>query len=90
MNYAYLCLALSRGLPLNNLLKEAQKLWHNVTHVQKSPWNQPDTIDAKTGRFVFGDSYYRNMAIWSIPIVYAQKDRKTAAVLKALKGLSSR
>lgn len=88
MNYAYLCLALSRGLPLNNLLKEAQKLWHNVTHVQKSPWNQPDTIDAKTGRFVFGDSYYRNMAIWSIPIAYAQKDRKTAAVLKALKGLS--
>ncbi len=85
MNYAFLSLALMRGLPLTNLLEQAHKIWNNVVYLQKSPWNQPDTVDSKTGRYVFGDSYYRNMAIWSIPIAYAKTVRKTAKILGRLK-----
>lgn len=87
MNYAFLSLCLSQGVPLERLLIELRKLWDNVTKVQKNPWNQPDTIDSATGRYVFGDSYYRNMAIWSIPIVHATKNKKTASVLRALKSV---
>ncbi len=87
MNYAYIALALAEGLPLKNLLKPAKGIWDNVTSKQKSPWNQADTMDAKTGAYVFGDFYYRNMAIWSIPILLAQKDRKTAGILHSLKRL---
>lgn len=85
MNYAFISLAIMRGLPPSRMLTGARKLWDNITHLQKSPWNQPDTIDARTGRYVFGDSYYRNMAIWSIPIGYARHDARTAKVLRYLR-----
>ncbi len=90
MNYAFASLALMRGLPVNNLLNEIYKLWDNVARVQKSPWNQPDMIDARTGRFLFGDSYYRNMAIWSIPIALSMKDKKTARILRSLKSIGAK
>lgn len=89
MNYAFISLCLMRGFPSGPLLKEAKKIWDNVVWRQKSPWNQPDTIDAKTGRFVFGDSYYRNMAIWSIPIAFAVHDARTRRVLSELKRLGT-
>lgn len=87
MNYAFLALCLSRGFPLNEVLKQARKIWDNVVQIQKSPWNQADTVDSKTGRYVFGDFYYRNMAIWSLPIIFAKRSKKTAAVLKYLRSL---
>ncbi len=86
MNYAFISLCLMEGFPLRNLLKEAHKIWDNIASVQKSPWNQPDTIDSQTGEFVFGDSYYRNMAIWSIPIAYAMQNKRTAMILNSLRG----
>ena len=73
---------------MKKVLKPAYELWDNVTRRQRNPWNQPDMIDSKTGRFVFGDAYYRNMAIWAIPIAYAKKDKKTAKILASLKGLN--
>ncbi len=88
MNYAFVSLCLMRGFALAPLLKEVHKIWDNVTRVQKSPWNQPDTIDSKTGRYVFGDFYYRNMAIWSIPIAYSMRDLKTARLLRAIRAAS--
>jgi uncharacterized protein (DUF608 family) len=90
MNYAFMSLCIFRGFGLNNLLKEAHKIWDNLILVQRSPWNLPDTIDSKTGQFVFGDSYYRNMAIWSIPIAFARRDKKTAAILESLKRLGKK
>ena len=85
MNYAFISLCLMRGFPVKKLLKSAYLLWDNVTRKQKDPWNQPDMVDSKTGQFVFGDAYYRNMAIWSIPMALAGRDKKTAQILKALK-----
>ncbi len=90
MNYAFVSLCLMEGVPLNIVLKEVYKLWHNTSSVQKSPWNQPDTIDSATGRSVFGDSYYRNMAIWSIPIGLAMKDKRTAAIMRTLRTFSTK
>ncbi len=88
LNYAFIGLGVSQGFPLGDLLKEAHKIWDNAVRIQKSPWNLPDMIDAKTGRFLFGDFDYRNMAIWTIPIAYAARDKKTAAVLRSLRSLS--
>ncbi|HTL70293.1 MAG TPA: GH116 family glycosyl hydrolase [Candidatus Eisenbacteria bacterium] len=85
MNYAFMALCISEGFPVAKVLGQARKLWDNVTRVQKNPWNQPDTIDSLTGRYVFGDSYYRNMSIWSIPLARALTDRRTATVLRTLK-----
>ncbi|MBI3316285.1 MAG: hypothetical protein HYZ87_04855 [Candidatus Omnitrophica bacterium] len=88
MNYAFVSLCLMEGFSLKVLLNEVHKIWDNVTRVQKSPWNQPDMIDSTTGKFLFGDFYYRNMALWSIPIGYAMKNTKTARTLRYLKSLS--
>ncbi len=82
---AYISLCLMRGFPLNKVLKPAHALWDNVVRRQRNPWNQPDMIDSKTGRYVFGDAYYRNMAIWAIPIAYAKRDKRTAEILSLLK-----
>ena len=87
MNYAFISLCLMNGFPAKNLLKEARKIWDNACRMQKNPWSLPDTIDAKTGRYVFGDSYYRNMAIWSIPLALAKKDLRVSKILNRLKGL---
>jgi non-lysosomal glucosylceramidase len=90
MNYAFISLCISQGHSPKAVLKEAEKIWDNVTRVQKNPWSLPDTIDSKTGKYVFGDSYYRNMAIWSIPIAFAKRDEKTARVLKMLRELKGK
>ncbi len=89
MNYAFASLGLSEGFPLKDLLKPLARMWDNVKSLQKSPWNQPDMIDSKTGRYLFGDFYYRNMAIWSIPIGCAKTNRKIATILRSLRGLGS-
>ncbi len=87
MNYAFLSLALMRGFALTNVLKEVGKIWNNTVYRQHSPWNQPDMVDSKTGRYLFGDAYYRNMAIWSIPMAYAKNNKKTAEILIRLKSI---
>ena len=50
----------------------AEKTWENIAFRQKNPWNQPDMISSGTGRFLFGDSYMRNMVIWAIPLALAK------------------
>lgn len=85
MNYAWISLCLMRGFSLKKVLKPAHQLWDNAVRRQRNPWNQPDMIDSKTGRYVFGDAYYRNMAVWAIPIAYAKRDKRTAAILASLK-----
>ncbi len=90
MNYAWISLCLMRGFSLKKVLKPAYQLWDNATERQRNPWNQPDMIDSRTGKYVFGDAYYRNMAIWAIPIAYAKRDKKTAAILASLKALSGK
>ncbi|MBI3252408.1 MAG: hypothetical protein HYZ52_03705 [Candidatus Omnitrophica bacterium] len=89
MNCAFVSLGILRDLPLTDLLKPLRRMWDNVTWVRKSPWNQPDMIDARTGRYLFGDFYYRNMAIWSVPVAWAMKNKKTARILGAMKRLSA-
>lgn len=87
MNYAFASLALMRGYSLNAVLKPVQQIWDNASKYQMSPWNQPDMIDSKTGEFVFGDFYYRNMAIWAIPIAHSLKNRRAASVLKSIRSI---
>lgn len=90
MNYAFMSLCISQGFPLNKLLREGHKLWNNIVIRQRNAWNLPDTIDSETGEYRFGDSYYRNMAIWSIPIAYAKRDQKTRKILQYLRTVNER
>lgn len=85
MNCAYVSSALMRGYAPNKLLKPLERLWDNLIWRQCNPWNQPDMIDAKTGQFIFGDGYYRNMAIWSIPIGLSNRNAAIARTLGRLK-----
>jgi non-lysosomal glucosylceramidase len=90
MNYAWISLCIMRGFSTKKVLKPAYELWDNVIRRQRNPWNQPDMIDSKTGRYVFGDAYYRNMAIWAIPIAFAKRDKTTSAILASMKALSGK
>ncbi|MBI4431992.1 MAG: hypothetical protein HY592_00715 [Candidatus Omnitrophica bacterium] len=81
MNYAFVSLAAMRGVPLKDLLQPLKGIWDNSVQMQKSPWNQPDMIDAQSGNHLFGDFYYRNMAIWSIPIGLKKIKRVISAFL---------
>lgn len=85
MNAAFASLLVSRGYPLNKVLKPLERLWDNLERRQRHPWNQPDMIDAHDGRFLFGDGYYRSMAIWSIPISFARRDARTARILERMR-----
>jgi uncharacterized protein (DUF608 family) len=90
MNHAFLALCLMEGVPLARVMREEEKLWRNFSRVQKSPWNQPDMIDSATGKYLFGDFYYRNMAIWSIPIAAARRDARVARALAVIRSLGGR
>ena len=51
---------------------------------QKDPWNQPDMISSSTGRFLFGDSYMRNMVLWAIPLALARHSPSVARMIRRL------
>lgn len=75
ISYALSALAIYEGMTTDGLVL-AKKVWDNIVHNQKSPWNQPDVIDARSGAFGFGDHYMRNMVIWAVPLALARYDEK--------------
>lgn len=84
--YAFASLAIYEGYKKEGL-DVARKVWLHFRDTVKSPWNQPDTLSASTGDFIFGDHYMRNMVIWAI--LFALKDTEPEAE-RLLSLLSSR
>ncbi|MDP2939492.1 MAG: GH116 family glycosyl hydrolase [Candidatus Omnitrophota bacterium] len=79
LNYAFASLAIYEGFT-----KEALSLAENIyqaSAVSLNPWNQPDMIDAKTGKYLFGDHYMRNMAIWAIPFALAKENKNVKEMI---------
>jgi hypothetical protein len=51
----------------------ARKVWHNLVCVQGYTWDMPNIMrgDVDTGERTFGNDYYQDMMVWSLPAALA-------------------
>jgi hypothetical protein len=47
----------------------ARKVWHNLFCLQGYTWDMPNIMrgDVDTGERTFGNDYYQDMMLWSMP-----------------------
>lgn len=52
-------------------LELARKVWHNLICLQGYTWDMPNIMrgDVDTGERTFGNDYYQDMMLWSLPAV---------------------
>ena len=57
-------------------LELARRCWENIICTQRLTWDQPNIIrgDEDTGECAFGNDYYQNMMLWSLPAALAGQD----------------
>ena len=57
-------------------LELARKVWHNLICLQGYTWDMPNIMrgDVDTGERVFGNDYYQDMMLWSLPAAIAGQD----------------
>jgi uncharacterized protein (DUF608 family) len=57
-------------------LELVRRCWENITCTQRLTWDQPNILrgDKDTGERVFGNDYYQNMMLWSLPAGVAGQD----------------
>ncbi|MFH1753378.1 MAG: GH116 family glycosyl hydrolase [Candidatus Omnitrophota bacterium] len=83
MSYAFASLCIYEGY-VKEGLEIAKSVWDNAAYNLKTPWNQPDMLDRRSGKGLFGDYYMRSMVIWSIPLALAKKDKRLRNALKKI------
>ena len=83
VSYALSGLAIRHGFAKEGL-SLAEKTWRNILEEQRSPWNQPDMISSSTGKFLFGDSYMRNMVLWAVPFALAHHNPSVKRMIQKL------
>lgn len=49
-------------------LEVARRLWEALAIKTRAPWNQRCLINGRTGLPQWGDDYYSNLAIWTLPM----------------------
>jgi len=54
----------------------ARKVWHNIFCLQGYSWDVPNIMrgDVDTGERTFGNDYYQDMMLWSLPAAIQGKD----------------
>jgi len=54
----------------------ARKVWHNLFCLQGYTWDMPNIMrgDVDTGERTFGNDYYQDMMLWSLPAALEGKD----------------
>jgi len=54
----------------------ARRCWENIICTQRLAWDQPNFFrgDVDTGERSFGNDYYQNMMLWSLPAAIAGED----------------
>ncbi|HIJ64558.1 MAG TPA: hypothetical protein HPP77_01300, partial [Candidatus Hydrogenedentes bacterium] len=54
----------------------ARKVWHNLFCLQGYTWDVPNIMrgDVDTGERVFGNDYYQDMMLWSVPAAIKGED----------------
>jgi len=57
-------------------LELARKVWHNLVCLQGYTWDMPNIMrgDMDTGERTFGNDYYQDMMLWSLPAALEGKD----------------
>ena len=57
-------------------LELARKVWHNIVCRQGYTWDMPNIMrgDVDTGERTYGDDYYQDMMLWSLPAALAGCD----------------
>lgn len=57
-------------------LELARKVWHNIVCLQGYTWDMPNIMrgDVDTGERTFGNDYYQDMMLWSLPAALEGKD----------------
>ncbi|MHB8972442.1 MAG: GH116 family glycosyl-hydrolase [Pirellulaceae bacterium] len=69
MNYMY-----EGQVPFGTEL--VRKMWHNIVCLQGYTWDVPNIMrgDVDTGERVFGNDYYQDLMLWSLPAALAGQD----------------
>ena len=59
----------------------ARKVWHNLICLQGYTWDMPNTMrgDVDTGERSFGNDYYQDMILWSLPAAMDRVDLSVPA-----------
>jgi len=54
----------------------ARRVWHNLVCLQGYTWDMPNIMrgDVDTGERTFGNDYYQDMMLWSLPAALAGED----------------
>ncbi|MGC8641439.1 MAG: GH116 family glycosyl hydrolase, partial [Isosphaeraceae bacterium] len=57
-------------------LELARKVWHNIECIQGYTWDMPNIMrgDVDTGQRTYGNDYYQDMMLWSLPAAIERKD----------------
>jgi hypothetical protein len=57
-------------------LELAGRCWENIVCKQRLTWDQPNIFrgDLDTGERTFGNDYYQNMMLWSLPAAVSGQD----------------
>ena len=67
-------------------LEVARRLMEAIHELHQTPWNQRCLIASDDGRPIWGDDYYSNMVIWTLPMVLAGQDIRQFCGEKGLVG----
>lgn len=81
--YALASLAIYEGF-VDDALELVRKTWLTFVEHAKSPWSQPDIIEAEDGRLGDGEFYIRNIAIWGVPFALASRQPRIRQMLQTL------
>ena len=59
----------------------AHKVWHNLVCLHGYTWDMPNIMrgDADTGERTFGNDYYQDMMLWSLPAALDRVDLSVPA-----------
>ena len=51
----------------------ARRVWHNLVCIQGYTWDMPNIMrgDVDTGERIFGNDYYQDLMLWSLPAAFA-------------------
>jgi hypothetical protein len=56
-----------------------RRMWHAMTILHQTPWNQYCVIRSSDGGPVWGSDYYSNLVLWAVPVTLLAGDVGTFA-----------
>lgn len=86
--YGFASLAIYEGFRAEGLAL-ARCVWEVFSRRLRRPWDQPDTLRATDGAYLFGDHYMRNMAIWGVPLALDGRPDAAGRLRDRLRGAPS-